>query len=897
MPITVDSLEIEVKEKANSASQNIDKLINSMKKLRAETQDTVNALKLLSNVLNNISQTTNSVKTNFESISKSAGKTAKSIKNAFSQGKAEIQSFTAAYRKAKDDMAGDDNFLPPAVSNAMFPSTNTNGFSSWYEPFENGAKQLVDDIGAIDAEWRYVDDAVNSAAESANGILMIEDKHANSAGKTSAIYSTLKSLSDGISKAWGKSKGYLDAFFTKAKQTAKETGVLNGKFKELFASLKRIAMYRLIRTAFSSLTKVVKEGMQNAYQFSKIWNGEFADTMDNLASSALMTKNQIGSAFSELVIMIKPLLDSLMQKVYEWSNALSNALAYANGDTQYKRAKYMETAWDDATDAANKYKNMVLGIDELNILSESKKQSNTELDYSQMFEYTSTKATKFGDAIKWVLDNLDAVKTALVSIAVTAAALTLPTKFLSGIGYLAENVQSIKKGLGVTLSIASIGFEITSAIDIGKNGATLENVIKTALGGVGLIAGGLIGFGAASLAITIPLAITLPVIGIAIGEYQRGKQNFLNSESYKKILEIKDEIENNLAISGKIKLEYDTRQTNFDSIISDVQSLKAEIDRVVYLSDEKGKGTLASSELKELNTLITDLNGKGVSIDIDADGKIKTTKNDMYEILQTMLQTKLLEHAGDAYVNSLLDYQKQKLQTDEARKAYVELYAMLDEAQKNFEDASGYKYTTLENYAYWREQVKELQKQVEEASAAYDSQKQLLGALEKETNTYFEILENSSDTFNDLYEKLGLTTQGFKESTEEVNKYAEALSRISTIPGIRGNKFEMTQIDAFASGGFPETGQLFLANEAGAEMVGAMGNRTAVANSDQIVAGIQSGVSSAVSAVLAPYLAQIANNTRETANKDFSVNIGDRDIARANARGSRALGRTIISTT
>ena len=102
------------------------------------------------------------------------------------------------------------------------------------------------------------------------------------------------------------------------------------------------------------------------------------------------------------------------------------------------------------------------------------------------------------------------------------------------------------------------------------------------------------------------------------------------------------------------------------------------------------------------------------------------------------------------------------------------------------------------------------------------------------------------------------------------------------------------RMSAFANGGFPETGQLFLANEAGAEMVGSIGNRTAVANSDQIIAGIESGVASAVSAVLAPYLSQIENNTRTTANKDFSVNIGDREIAKANNRGQRMLGKSLV---
>lgn len=37
-------------------------------------------------------------------------------------------------------------------------------------------------------------------------------------------------------------------------------------------------------------------------------------------------------------------------------------------------------------------------------------------------------------------------------------------------------------------------------------------------------------------------------------------------------------------------------------------------------------------------------------------------------------------------------------------------------------------------------------------------------------------------------------------------------------------------------------GQLFIANEAGPEMVGKMGNRNAVANNNQIVDGIKNGV-------------------------------------------------------
>ncbi len=49
-------------------------------------------------------------------------------------------------------------------------------------------------------------------------------------------------------------------------------------------------------------------------------------------------------------------------------------------------------------------------------------------------------------------------------------------------------------------------------------------------------------------------------------------------------------------------------------------------------------------------------------------------------------------------------------------------------------------------------------------------------------------------------------------------------------------------IPRFASGGYPDEGSLFIARERGAEMVGSIGGRTAVANNDQIVEAIRQGV-------------------------------------------------------
>lgn len=58
-----------------------------------------------------------------------------------------------------------------------------------------------------------------------------------------------------------------------------------------------------------------------------------------------------------------------------------------------------------------------------------------------------------------------------------------------------------------------------------------------------------------------------------------------------------------------------------------------------------------------------------------------------------------------------------------------------------------------------------------------------------------------------------------------------------------GGTFSIGKLPTFATGGFPEQGSIFIANEAGPELVGTMGGRTAVANNDQIIQGIASGVS------------------------------------------------------
>ena len=89
-------------------------------------------------------------------------------------------------------------------------------------------------------------------------------------------------------------------------------------------------------------------------------------------------------------------------------------------------------------------------------------------------------------------------------------------------------------------------------------------------------------------------------------------------------------------------------------------------------------------------------------------------------------------------------------------------------------------------------------------------------------------------------------------------------------------------LTGFASGGFPEDGQLFLAREGTApELGGQMGGHTAVANNDQIVEGIRAGVYDAVSSAMA----------NKSGNGTIIMNVNGREFMRATYNDRKAVDK------
>lgn len=151
------------------------------------------------------------------------------------------------------------------------------------------------------------------------------------------------------------------------------------------------------------------------------------------------------------------------------------------------------------------------------------------------------------------------------------------------------------------------------------------------------------------------------------------------------------------------------------------------------------------------------------------------------------------------------------------------------------------------------------------------------------------IVKEVGDLVNGMIDLFNTGLSRIAESMNDlISDYNEAAKEMQedTISHVSFRAIAHVDIPKYSVGGFPEDG-LFFANHN--EMVGQFSNgKTAVANNEQIVAGITAGVREAVADVLAPYLSQIAENTRETADKDTSISLDGRELVSAiNSRISR----------
>ena len=240
------------------------------------------------------------------------------------------------------------------------------------------------------------------------------------------------------------------------------------------AAFKRILFYRIVRSVIKEITQAFKEGVENAYQYSKAISGPLAKNMDALATSFLYLKNGLGAGLAPIINALTPIITALADAIANLGNTIAGFIAALTGQSTFIKAIKNMTEYADATKGAAKAQRQLLGFDELNVLSAKGGSGGSSVDYSKMFETVNT--SDFINNIGKSFANLPNV---------------ISTKIQEALAKISETIQSVNwfevpGKIAEKLSVAFQNFDFKGVFgSIGKLiGSALTGAISFVAGSV-----------------------------------------------------------------------------------------------------------------------------------------------------------------------------------------------------------------------------------------------------------------------------------------------------------------------------------------------------------------------------------------------------------------------------
>lgn len=666
-------------------------------------------------------------------------------------------------------------------------------------------------------------------------------------------FDRLKSSLSGLKSVAGTVSGKLGNI---GKGLVNKITALGKQFKRaIFYSLIYNAAYGLIRSIRDSFA----EGFQNMYGYSKAFAGRFAQSMDSLATSALYLKNSLASAFAPLVNQLAPVIDTLIEKVATLLNYVAQLMAALSGQSTYTKAIKAATEFGESTnEAAKSLKSFTAGFDELNVFEKNSGSGNgaNTPDFASMFEEAQVDskiaavAQKLKDIFGWVEDHLTIIKNA--AIAAGAAFLTWKIASLF--------TKNLKDLLSVVLTIGGATLFVTEGFDAWQNGVNWENLTGM-LTGVGLLIAG--------------LAIPFGTVGAAVGALLGG--------------------------IGMLVVGFHDWITAGELTTQTFWLLEAAIGAVgVALGVLIGWPAVVVAAFAAAALAIYHYWDEIKVFFINLWEEIKVVCSTMAEWVNVNVVIPVANFFMTLGTNIALFFSNAWTQICTLWVTAGEWFNVnvITPVSTFFSNLG----TNISNYfitswtkikTQWAVVTTWFQTTIiTPTQTAFDSMCTAVGGFftalwEKITGVFagagawFQTNVVDAITFGFRYlvnGAIGLIEGMLNGIVQALNWVISKVNSVLSVFGSNGIEYlSEVKIDRLADGGFPNEGQLFIAREAGAEMVGAMGRRTAVANNDQIVEGISAGVSVANDGVIAAIYA-LLNAVEE---KDFSVNIGDNQIGKS----------------
>lgn len=373
--------------------------------------------------------------------------------------------------------------------------------------------------------------------------------------------------------------------------------------------------------------------------------------MRNLAMQTKTLAQAFGSLFIPVLMKVIPYVTAFVQVLtdatraiagffgvelqeIDWSNSTSGLGGIADS------AADAAGALGDAGKEAKKLQDYTMGFDELNIIDPNKGSSSgsggsggsggvgtggslgLDLDTlwdNSVFAKAQQDIGKLKEKLKDILDVAG-------DIAIVIGSWMVAGKLLQFWEWLKDPkaIGDFKKKAGLALMISGLTFAFDGAYDIGLNGASFQNVLKTAIGAAMGIAGSLLlfGTGPAGWIIGIGTALAVTITGITLG------------------LKKKNLLEDQKAHFGEYVLSDDELKEMVEKLTTNETSMRLDlyIDQNVIVGDAEKALEESMKELRKLNMKIK------IGLEVSQETYSEAVDN-LIKSISTYMSEKQLEYA------------------------------------------------------------------------------------------------------------------------------------------------------------------------------------------------------------------------------------------------------------
>lgn len=707
---------------------------------------------------------------------------------------------------------------------------------------------------------------------------------------------------------------------------------------------KQVVMFGGAFRLFSMAMTGLSEGLQNIARYSD----ETSGNMDKLSTMSLKLKNSIGASLYPVIVALTPALQTVTNVLVGALDIFNMFISALQGkDTYIKATTYLDSYADKTESTAAKIKRSLAGFDEINIIGDnsSKAASSSTPDYSAMFEKNT-----ISEELQNTLNNISILGgAALIGIGavLTFSGVNIPL----GLGMLSTGLALTYKAATVKWdsmkgdvegAIKEIGGLLAGGLLIGVGAALAFSGVATGVG-LGLIAGGLtvtaesslnwdaipekvrnvigavveILAGASFLAGfficasgNFPLGLALMAGGAAA--FYGVQQSGVNTQDGHNTI---DEFGTNLVTKVK-EIGGNIISGLFEGISNALSNIGTWINEhivtpfVTWFKDLFGIHS-PSTVMAELGGYLIDGLVNGCK---DIWGKVSEHFDNLLTNLKTWFTNKKTEvkEKWQEFTSGIKD------KTAELKGKFTQKKKDITEKWNSI--VSGVKDKTKEVKAKFSQKKKDItEKWNSITSGVKNKTKELKGKFTQKKKDLTEkwaditegiknksasvslLLANGKTAVTNLWESVktwwGEKTLSFKLAISDIQSGIKGFINTKLITPVN-NVLQKIDKDwkiplLYKDGGIVPYGQMFIAREAGPEMVGTIGNQTAVANNSQIVEGIASGVYEANSEQNM-LLREEISLLRQILNKDSSFEITAASVARSFYRKNMRDGRTTV---